>query len=172
MTSCQQAIYFWSVTFPNKRKRSVKSNCQCLKQCKQSREMLVQYFSLRSWNSQLLERALTLLTKQVLINRLCQSSWACSKIVVTNWGVIISLEWNKNLVGFCRTLDFSFTNFVGFGSDRIGLDFYVNLSESESRKTQSAHLWCRPEMSMDRFQHELEFNSFGRTIEQESFFME
>jgi len=31
---------------------------------------------------------------------------------------------------------FSLTNFVG-----VGLDSYINLSDSESRKTQSAHLW-------------------------------
>jgi len=43
------------------------------------------------------------------------------------------LEWDKKIVRFCRTLDFSFTNFVG-------LDSHANLSDSESRKTQFTHL--------------------------------
>jgi len=38
--------------------------------------------------------------------------------------LILSLEWNKKLVGFYRTSEFSFTNFVG-----VGLDSHVNLSD-------------------------------------------
>jgi len=36
--------------------------------------------------------------------------------------------------------DFSFTNFVGVRLNWILMLIY--LSDSESRKTQSAHLWC------------------------------
>jgi len=42
-----------------------------------------------------------------------------------------------------RTLDFSFPNFVG-----DGLNSHVNLLDSESRKTQSAHLCFRDVRSL------------------------
>jgi len=52
--------------------------------------------------------------------------------------LIIILEWNKKLVGFCRTSDFSFPNFVV--SDWIVMLMYR--LDSESKKTQSSHLCC------------------------------
>jgi len=55
------------------------------------------------------------------------------------------MKWNKKLVGFCRTSDFNFSNFVGVGLFWI---LMVNLSDSVlgSIKTQSAHLWCALEV--------------------------
>jgi len=67
---------------------------------------------------------LALLTEQVLINRLSQQL-SLQQICCNKLGrLIISLEWNKKLFGFCRTSDFSFPNFVG-----VRLDSDVNLSE-------------------------------------------
>jgi len=60
---------------------------------------------------------------------------------------------NKKLVGFCRTSDFSFNNFVG-------LDSHVNLSDSESRKTQSTHLW-RAVGILEKLKHYLTRNALS-----------
>jgi len=68
----------------------------------------------------------------------------------------------QKLVRFCWTLEFSFTNFVGGG-----LDSDVNLLDSESRKTQSAHLCFIPVVGLSSF---LRFNLIASSYPTESYF--
>jgi len=58
--------------------------------------------------------------------------------------LIISLKWNKKLVRFCWTSDFSYTNFVG-----VRLDSHVNLSNRIWSLEKHSPLISAPEMGTE-----------------------